>query len=370
MDTNHSIKFNSDINAKTINYLLKFSMKFSEEKHLLSDGFTHDRENNKYKLNLKLNEGTHIIQYKDNNIKLIYTKSNQVLATADELKVYESLELGSFSQEVLLEFIEDARSSNVNPERNDKLICRILKPGGMWGVLSKIAKRSDKTLFLDIDLDDLFKQIQTFFDDEEDYVQHGVPFKMNFLFHGIPGTGKTSLICTIASYFNMDIAFLNITRDLDDNTFTRAITNLPENSILVLEDIDALFLERDSKCNVSFSTVLNVLDGMIKKHKLLTFLTTNYKDRLDSALKRTGRVDYELEFSYATRKQTKNMFKHFFENDVDEFMKFTKKLKYTTSDLHKFLFKNRKVSNIMEHIEEFVELLNRNIESTPDHLYI
>ena len=34
-------------------------------------------------------------------------------------------------------------------------------------------------------------------------------------------TGKTSLIYTIASHFDLDICFLNITNDLDDNTFTR-----------------------------------------------------------------------------------------------------------------------------------------------------
>lgn len=366
----YSIQFNSDINSKTIAYLLKFSLKHCSDKgDLLSDGFTHDKEKNVFNLNLKLHYGNHTINYKEQTIHINY-ETKDILATADDIRKYETLVLSSSSQELLLEFIEEARSSNANPERNDKLICRILKPGGMWGILSKIAKRSNKTLFLDIDLEDLFSQIQTFFDDEEDYVQHGVPFKMNFLFHGIPGTGKTSLIYTIASHFNLDISFLNITKDLDDNTFTRAITNLPENSILVLEDIDALFVDRDSKCNVSFSTVLNVLDGMIKKHKLLTFLTTNYKDRLDSALKRSGRVDYELEFSNATRKQTKDMYNYFFSENCEEFMKFTKKLKYTTSDLHKFLFKHRKKNNIMDHSDEFIELLNKNVDSTPDHLYM
>ena len=59
----HTIKFNSDINSKTIAYILKFALTFSEEKHLLSDGFTHDRENNKYDLNLKLNYATNTIEY-------------------------------------------------------------------------------------------------------------------------------------------------------------------------------------------------------------------------------------------------------------------------------------------------------------------
>ena len=56
----------------------------------------------------------------------------------------------------------------------------------MWGILCKLSKRSDKTLFMDVDLEEIFQNIQTFFDDEDDYVEHGVPFKMNFLFHGIP----------------------------------------------------------------------------------------------------------------------------------------------------------------------------------------
>lgn len=367
----YTIKFNSDINSKIIAYILKFALTFSEEKHLLSDGFTHDRENNKYDLNLKLNYGTQTIEYESNKIQLVYKKESDLVATADDIKYFETLKVGGNTKEILLKFIEAARSSNSNPERNDKLICRILKSGGMWGILNRLSKRSDETLFMDVDLEDLFKQIQTFFDDEEDYIQHGVPFKMNFLFHGIPGTGKTSLIYTIASHFNFDIAFLNITRDLDDNTFTRAVTNLPDNSILVLEDIDALFVERDTKCGVSFSTVLNVLDGMTKKHKLLTFLTTNYKDRLDSALKRSGRIDYELEFTYASKKQTKAMYSYFFkEHLLEDFLKFTKKMKFTTSDLHKFLFKYRKCENIMEHTDEFVELLNKNAETAPDHFYI
>ena len=51
-------------------------------------------------------------------------------------------------------------------------------------------------------------------------------------------------------------------------------------------------------------------------------------------------------------------------------MKFTKKLKFTTSDLHKFLFKYRKSDNIMEFMDEFVELINKNVDKTPDNLYM
>ena len=51
-------------------------------------------------------------------------------------------------------------------------------------------------------------------------------------------------------------------------------------------------------------------------------------------------------------------------------MKFTKKLKYTTADLQKFLFKYRKSDNIMEHIDEFSEIINKNVDKIPDNLYM
>ena len=49
-------------------------------------------------------------------------------------------------------------------------------------------------------------------------------------------------------------------------------------------------------------------------------MVDNYKDKLDSALKRSGRVDYELEFVHATRKQSKNMYNYFFNENCDEFI--------------------------------------------------
>merc|ERR1712146_608430 len=84
--------------------------------------------------------------------------------------------------------------------------------------------------------------------------------------------------------------------------------------ILLLEDIDCLFGDRESKTNISFSTILNVLDGFASKNRLITFMTTNYFNKLESALKRPGRIDYIHEFKYATKKQAKDMYNSYFEN--------------------------------------------------------
>jgi chaperone BCS1 len=73
-------------------------------------------------------------------------------------------------------------------------------------------------------------------------------------------------------------------------------------SIVLLEDIDAAFPSREDQgdnsqqrqhsSDVTFSGLLNVLDGVAASEERLIFMTTNHIDRLDPALIRPGRVDY------------------------------------------------------------------------------
>ena len=52
---------------------------------------------------------------------------------------------------------------------------------------------------------------------EKLYHDFGIPYKYNILFHGVPGTGKTSLIFSLASELKMNIAIMTFTKDMDDN---------------------------------------------------------------------------------------------------------------------------------------------------------
>tara|TARA_Y100000741_G_scaffold73901_1_gene53826 strand:+ start:578 stop:772 length:195 start_codon:yes stop_codon:yes gene_type:complete len=47
---------------------------------------------------------------------------------------------------------------------------------------------------------------------------------------------------------------------------------------------------------------------------------------------------------------------------------YTKQLNHYFSEFA--LFKYRKTDNIMNHIETFTEIINKNLEKTPDNLYI
>ena len=159
---------------------------------------------------------------------------------------------------------------------------------------------------------------------------------------------------------------------MDDNTFIRGISNVPENTILVIEDIDALFVERkandSNKSMVSFSGILNVLDGMARKNGLITFMTTNYINRLDKALIRPSRVDLILRFKSATKDQIKQMFEKFFKGRTDfetfyqkiehikfsicAIQKFFMQIKFNSEDIEKDLFNSKLLKDIINETEK------------------
>lgn len=65
----------------------------------------------------------------------------------------------------------------------------------------------------------------------------------------------------------LNICHLSLTGgSLDDDGLNRALNDSPANSIILLEDIDAVFVGRESvgtkRGRVSFSGLLNALDGV------------------------------------------------------------------------------------------------------------
>jgi chaperone BCS1 len=83
-----------------------------------------------------------------------------------------------------------------------------------------------------------------------------------------------------------------------------------------MEDIDSLFDANRKKevgnSPLTFSGLLNALDGVGGAEGQLVFMTTNFKDRLDSALIRKGRVDIQVEFGYASEWQMEEYFRQFY----------------------------------------------------------
>merc|ERR1719433_1663755 len=155
------------------------------------------------------------------------------------------------------------------------------------------------------------------------YNKFGIPYKRSYLFHGVPGAGKTSLICALAGRFKRRVCFLNAHNpSFSDDSMKRAMERLPRNSFLIMEDIDSLFNGRRSQSrhsSLTFTGLLNTLDGIGHAKGQIVIMTTNHIERLDEALIRAGRADVWLEFKKAAREpdsatdwQLEELFKWFY----------------------------------------------------------
>ena len=347
-------------------YILKYASTFDSIKNYTSDYIKlkkYEKDiDKKYEVILKLPYGKSSINYNGNEIKIDYKIDQNSVGLSHSATKYESLKITTNKNiDILKKFIRDAYH-HCNPSYSDYVIIKTFK--NYWSTLSKLPTRPMDTIYLDNkNKNKLLKDINEFIDSEEDYLHYGIPYKRTYLFEGKPGTGKTSLIFSIASMLKMNIGIVNFGPDMDDAGFMNAISTLPENYILLLEDVDALFIERSStsKSYLSFSAMLNTLDGMGRKHKLITFITTNYVNKLDKALIRPGRIDYILSFYNTSKEQIKIMFDKYRPKEKDKFEEFYSIIKnknLTIAILQKFLFDNRKEKDIMKNINHLYKIIS------------
>ncbi|KAH6990320.1 BCS1 N terminal-domain-containing protein [Ilyonectria destructans] len=166
--------------------------------------------------------------------------------------------------------------------------------------------------------------VKDFMDRQQWYVDRGIPYRRGYLLFGPPGSGKTSFIQALAGELDFSVAMINLSEmGMTDDKLAYLLTKLPKRSLLLLEDADAAFVnrrQRDSDgyngATVTFSGLLNALDGVAAGEERIAFLTTNHVDRLDPALIRPGRVDLMLRIGEATRFQAGQMWDRFY-GDVD-----------------------------------------------------
>ena len=154
------------------------------------------------------------------------------------------------------------------------------------------------------------------------YYDRGIPYRRGYLLHGPPGSGKSSFINALAGELDYNICVLNLSeRGLTDDRLNHLLTNLPERSIALLEDVDAAFAKHSRGqtaedgyrgANVTFSGLLNALDGVASGEERVIMLTTNHRDRLDPALVRPGRVDREVYIGWAREGQVREMWRRFY----------------------------------------------------------
>jgi mitochondrial chaperone BCS1 len=184
--------------------------------------------------------------------------------------------------------------------------------GGTISIVRTQTKRRRETLALEAKTErEIFTDLDRFLKSQDLYYQRGIPWRRGYLLYGPPGTGKSSLIQAIASHYDRQLVSLSLT-DMDDSALLRAWSEITATSVIALEDIDSVFDGRRPLGELSFSALLNTLDGAGAVEGSIAILTTNHRELLDPALIRPGRCDREFELGYLTAESCAKMFERFF----------------------------------------------------------
>ncbi|MFV0680163.1 BCS1 and AAA domain-containing protein [Ottowia sp.] len=236
--------------------------------------------------------------------------------------VFEKVSLSTIgrSPEFLACFLQAAIDARAARE-TDTLSVYIPNPfhGGDWMRARLGSRRPLSSVVLKAGQgEELLADLQRFFSAHTHYARLGIPWRRGYLLHGPPGTGKTSLVTALASELRLNVCTLSLASPIvTDEKIHTLLAAVPQRSLLLIEDVDAFFSERDAahaQVRLSFSGFLNALDGVATQEGTVLFMTTNHVQRLDPALIRAGRIDEQLELGWADREQLRRMYLKFDDN--------------------------------------------------------
>lgn len=144
-----------------------------------------------------------------------------------------------------------------------------------------------------------------------------------YLFHGQPGTGKSTYIKYLIHCQKKKVIFVSprLAANLDDINLTNFLLNNPD-CILVIEDAEEIIFSRDNHQNTRLSFLLNLTDGLISESlgiQVIATFNTELKN-IDKALLRKGRLTTLYEFKPLTVEKTNHLLKklgHNFHTDKE-----------------------------------------------------
>ena len=215
----------------------------------------------------------------------------------DSIKIVERIKITILSRKP-----EDVISyilKSIENIKGDNELTLMINTGRHWSKVDGILKRGMESVFVEKGIkESIINQIDRFLTNKEFCLDKGIQWKKSFLFDGPAGTGKSSLCMAIASKYNMRVYFLSLSSVESDDDLQKLFSQIPKESIILIEDVDCAKRESKSKDNnnkgITTSGLLNVLDGALTPTGRLLLMTTNHYDKLDPALVRAGRVDHRF----------------------------------------------------------------------------
>ena len=322
----------------------------------------------------ELGEGVHSVWFEDSLLTVVVT-----IAASDDIKAivkYTSFSGTTVGKQVSISgvkhqaqmqsLLKEASAYVASLARNDDVGGRRVlnwvfdSKDMLFARLGYQQPRDPRSLFLKAgQCEALLGVVRDFLDSKAEYERCSVPYKLNLLLHGVPGSGKTSIIQMLASHFGLNVAIIPFSPKLTDDMLAKALASAGGIgcTLIALEDVDCVF---DSKrkpgdaaaAALTLSGLLNCMDGMLRgaARGLIMVLTANVVDQIDEAVLRTARVDYSLEFTHADKFQTEACFKFYSEVfhyafTAEEWSAFWEGVgchQFSTAFLQQFFFQARK----------------------------
>lgn len=286
-----------------------------------------DDERGKATFSLVPGPGTHYFRYRGVWIRLHRERNGKLvdLSTGAPWETVTLTTLASYSH-LFTQLLAEARQLALASTQGKTVI--FTSWGAEWRPFGHPRRvRELDSVVLDTDKkDELVGDVRRFLSRGPWYAKRGIPYRRGYLLHGAPGSGKTSFITALAGSLDFNICLLNLAeRGMTDDKLNHLLSNAPERSILLLEDVDAAFAGRQHHAperhadgyqpSVTFSGLLNALDGVASGESRIIFMTTNHLERLDPALIRPGRVDMICELGDARPSQVRELLVRFYQAD-------------------------------------------------------
>ncbi|KAI4964051.1 hypothetical protein ZWY2020_008442 [Hordeum vulgare] len=196
---------------------------------------------------------------------------------------------------------------------------------------------------------------------KEYYRRIGKAWKRGYLLYGPPGTGKSSLVAAMANYLRFNLYDLDLSGVYDNSHLQRLLIDMSNKSILVIEDIDCSFdtMSREDRKRIP-AGALNFIDGLWStcgEERVIVF-TTNYKDRLDRALLRPGRMDMHVYMGHCSWEAFRTLARnyHLVEDHVlfPEIRELLSMVEVTPAEVSEMLLRSEDVNVALQVLMEFL----------------
>jgi cell division protease FtsH len=189
-----------------------------------------------------------------------------------------------------------------------------------------------KTIDTDINFNDIigyeevkdqFKEIASFIKNKQHYEDNDLTVPRGILLTGEPGVGKTMFAKAFANEVSASLFFasgsdfaelyVGVGAKRIRNLFRTARVSSP--AIIFIDEFDAIGsrdgMFKDSERTSVINQLLTEMDGLGRKSDIFVIATTNYENKIDSALLRPGRMDKKINIPSPDKNTRKEIIKKY-----------------------------------------------------------